>query len=177
MLVQLKKMEEVRKNTNWYALVCKSRAEKKVYTRLAEAGHEVFLPLVVELKQWSDRIKKVEKPLVPSYVFVNTEEKTLNTYLEDIGIVRVFKFLGKPAVITQKEIEVLRVLVQEGVAPAILDRKQLTKGTAVSIVKGPFKGLDAQCLQYQGKYRIVIETKALGVAIALNVPLNFVEKQ
>lgn len=170
-------MEEVVKNTNWYALVCKSRAEKKVFSRLSEAGHDVFLPLLVELKQWSDRVKKVEKPLVPSYVFVNTEEKNLNTHLEDIGVVRVFKFLGKPAVITHKEIEVLRILVQEEVAPAFLDREKLPKGTPVQIVKGPFKGLDAQCLQYQGKYRIVIETKALGVAIALNVPLNFVEKK
>lgn len=170
-------MEEVVKNTNWYALVCKSRAEKKVFSRLSEAGHEVFLPLVVELKQWSDRVKKVEKPLVPSYVFINTEERNLNTYLEDIGVTRVFKFLGKPALISQKEIEVLRILVQEQVAPTMLDREKLPKGTAVQIIKGPFKGLDAQCLQYQGKYRIVIETKALGVAIALNVPLNFVEKQ
>ena len=93
-------MEEVVKSTNWYALVCKSRAEKKVYMRLAEAGHDVFLPLLVELKQWSDRVKKVEKPLVPSYVFVNTKAKNLNIYLEDIGVVRIFKFLGKPAVIT-----------------------------------------------------------------------------
>ena len=169
-------MEEDVKSTNWYALVCKSRAEKKVFARLSAAGNEVFLPLVVELKQWSDRVKKVEKPLVPSYVFVNTKAKNLNTYLEDIGVVRIFKFLGKPAVITQKEIDVLKILVQEEVAPALLNCEKLTKGTPVQIIKGPFKGIAAQCLQYQGKYRIVIETKALGVAIALNVPLNFVEK-
>ncbi|MGB2129697.1 MAG: UpxY family transcription antiterminator [Flavicella sp.] len=169
-------MDEVVKITNWYALVCKSRAEKKVFARLSAAGHEVFLPLVVELKQWSDRIKKVEKPLVPSYVFVKTEAKTLNTYLEDIGVVRVFKYLGKPAVISQKEIDILKVSIEQKGVPSVFEKKYLIKGTPVQIIKGPFKGLDAQCVQHQGKFRIVIETKALGVAIALNVPLNYIKK-
>ena len=45
---------------NWYVLYTTSRAEKKVAQRLEEKGLEVFLPMIEELRQWSDRKKKVE---------------------------------------------------------------------------------------------------------------------
>ena len=50
--------------SNWYVVKTNSRAEKKVYERLEFLGLEVYLPLVITIKQWSDRKKKVEVPLI-----------------------------------------------------------------------------------------------------------------
>ena len=171
-------MTEVVKNNNekWYALVTRPKAEKKVCARFLAEGHHAYLPLLVTVKQWSDRKKKVEVPMIPSYVFVKTEEKYLNDLLSDFGVVRVFKYLRKPAIIQDSEIEVLKTLTKDADSISVLATAAIFKGEQVKIVKGPFEGLQAECVQFQGKHRIVIKTAALGVVIEVNIPISFVEK-
>ena len=57
----------------WYVLYTKPRQEKKVADGLIAIGIAAYCPLVTTIKQWSDRKKKVEVPLINSYVFVNIE--------------------------------------------------------------------------------------------------------
>ena len=59
----------------WYAIYTNPRAEKLVHLRLEETGVEAFLPLQKTYRQWSDRKKLVEKPLLSSYVFVKVMPK------------------------------------------------------------------------------------------------------
>jgi len=49
--------------------------------------------MVTQIKQWSDRKKKTETPLIPSYVFVNIEEKNRNDVFEVPGVVRYLFWL------------------------------------------------------------------------------------
>ena len=59
----------------WYVVYTKSKQEKKVAEGLKKLGIEAYCPLVTVMKQWSDRKKKVEVPLINSYVFVNIDER------------------------------------------------------------------------------------------------------
>lgn len=97
---------------NWYALYTKPRNEKKVAQRLEAMGVEVFCPLVTSIVQWSDRKKKVQKPLLNSYVFVKLEEKSKNDVFQVNGIVRFVYWLGKPAIIRDEEIHALKKCLQ-----------------------------------------------------------------
>ena len=54
----------------WNAIYVASRQEKKVFDVLQKKGIQSYLPLVKTLRQWSDRKKMVEFPLLPGYVFV-----------------------------------------------------------------------------------------------------------
>jgi transcription antitermination factor NusG len=62
---------------NWYAIFTKPRSEKKVHQRMLDQQIEAFLPLVKTVRQWSDRKKTVEVPLISSYVFVYLPENDL----------------------------------------------------------------------------------------------------
>ncbi len=161
---------------NWYAIVTRPKAEKKVYTRLLDSGFDVFLPLITTVKQWSDRKKKVESPLITSFVFVKIEEKYLSKVLGEIGVLRVLKYLKRPAIISKEEINVLKVLINDAGNVTVLNRVDFCKGQKVEITKGPFEGLEAECVQFQGKHRVVIRAMALGVVMQINVPLSFIEK-
>ena len=59
----------------WYAIYTNPRAEKLVNSRLVEENINTFLPLQKTFRKWSDRRKLVEKPLLPSYLFVKTTNK------------------------------------------------------------------------------------------------------
>src|ERR1700733_1394825 len=53
----------------WYAVQTRSRHEKLVAQRFQEHGITAFLPLLNEVRRWSDRKKIVELPLFSCYVF------------------------------------------------------------------------------------------------------------
>ena len=73
------KSSDITAELQWFALYTRPKAEKKVEERLSLAGFDSFLPLQTVIKQWSDRKKKVEIPLINSYVFVKTNKVKLNT--------------------------------------------------------------------------------------------------
>ena len=47
---------------NWYVAYTVPRCEKLVEMKINDRGINSFLPLKMEEKKWSDRIKKVETP-------------------------------------------------------------------------------------------------------------------
>lgn len=97
----------------WYAIYTRPRWEKKVDKLLTEKGMESYCPLQKTQKQWSDRKKIVEEPLFKSYVFVRIgdEEKTAIRMVD--GVVNFVYWMGKPAVVKDKEIEVIRKFMNE----------------------------------------------------------------
>jgi transcriptional antiterminator RfaH len=60
--------------TYWRVLYTNPRAEMKVAQRLEKIGMEAYCPARIEMRQRSDRKKKIWVPLLPSMVLVNIEE-------------------------------------------------------------------------------------------------------
>lgn len=161
---------------NWYAVFTKPRAEKKVYERMLEHEIEAFLPLIKTVRQWSDRKKTIEIPLISSYVFVQMEEKDLYKTLPIHGTVNVLKHLGKPAKVRSVEIENLRILSDNSEGFEIDNSIRVLKGDVVEVTKGPFMGLIATCERSSGNHRVVVKIDSLGSCIVVNVPLSYLRK-
>ena len=91
----------------WYVLITKPKSEKKVAQKLEQKGIEVCCPVTSELRQWSDRKKKVEVPLLPSMILVKLEDKERSIVFETYGVVRYLFWLGKPATVLESEVDTL----------------------------------------------------------------------
>ena len=124
----------------WYVLYTKSRQEKKVTESLNLLGVNAYCPVVTTMKQWSDRKKKVEEPLIKSYVFVNLEESNRDIVFEVSGVVRYLFWLGKPAVVRDVEIEALQSNLN-GIITSF-EIMTVSKGSNYSITEGPFQGFE-----------------------------------
>jgi transcription antitermination factor NusG len=127
----------------WFALYTKSRFEKQANRLLQQQGFETYLPLIITTRKWSDRLKKVEVPLLNSYVFVIYDPNNPLSYyniLETPGVVRFISFEGKPVRIPDNQIDSLRKLSQEGyeMEPLV---KPIPLGSEVEIKRGPLKGI------------------------------------
>lgn len=161
----------------WYALCVKNRAEKKVYERLNINGYHAYLPLQTKIHVWSDRKKEVQVPLISSYVFVKTNMENLFETTGIPGVTGVLKWLGKPAVIREHEIENLKILMNNNGQVELTDFDAFKKGEEVEVIKGPFSGLIARTLQMKGKYRIAAIIESMGFAFSADIPLSFVRKR
>ena len=162
-------------NSVWYALYTKPRWEKKVEVVLREAGYKVFLPLISTIRQWSDRKKRVQVPLINSYVFIQVAENELYDLLQFDGVVRVLKYLKKPAKVRAEEIENLKIICQHPDVIAADKVINVKKGTPVQITNGPMMGLYGECVEIKGQHRLLVSVKNLGLEFVLNVPLTYIE--
>lgn len=162
--------------SNWFAIYTNPRAEKKVYERLCLKGYTAYLPLITSIRTWSDRKKRVTIPLISGYVFVNIDKDRLFDTMNIQGTLGVLRYLGKPAIIRDNEIENLKILMNDSEQLSQLEGVVYEKGEEVEVVNGPFKGLKGQYVNVQGKSRVVVEIEALGSVLAVNVPLEFVKK-
>src|ERR1039458_5960145 len=103
---------------SWYAVQTRARHERVVVQRFRDKGLTTFLPLVTEVRRWSDRQKVLELPLFSCYVFVkimNTNEDRLRVLSTD----SVFDFVGvrrQGTPIPDEQIEAVRTIVEERVS-------------------------------------------------------------
>lgn len=148
----------------WYVIYTQSRSEKKVAERLQKAGITAYCPLVTQLKQWSDRKKKVQVPLINSYVFVNVGEKDRESVFEVSGVVRYLFWLGKPAVVRDEELIALQESLKDTMSAVAISGIKV--GDEMSIPNGPFSGKEGIVKQIK-KNSLQLILKELGVLITL----------
>lgn len=148
----------------WYVIYTQARNEKKVAERLEKIGVEVYCPLVRQIKQWSDRKKEVQVPLINSYVFVKLADKERQSVFEVSGVVRYLFWLGKPAVVRDEEIQALRESLTETLTNVEITTYK--EGDTLSIPIGPFKGREGT-IEQVNKKSIRLVLKELGIVITL----------
>ena len=93
---------------NWYILNTKPRHEKKVEKDLLSIGINAYCPTQSEYRFWSDRKKKIEKPVLSSMVLVRIDDKDLNNVFYSKSVLRYMFWLGKRAIVRDFEIEILK---------------------------------------------------------------------
>ena len=103
----MKRSEEL-KIKKWRALYVNSRAEKKVMEILLGKDIEAYTPIVKTMRQWSDRKKMVELPLMNGYVFVRSDEVQIEKILQTKGVVNFVRSEGKIAVTAAERVGVAR---------------------------------------------------------------------
>lgn len=142
----------------WYVLYTKPRWEKKVYQLLMEQGIESYCPLNKTRKKWSDRVKWVEEPLFKSYVFVKIAEDRRTEVRMVNGVVNFVYWLSKPAIVKDKEIEIIRKFLNDytDVQAVPIDLKINSR---VTILKGAFMDKKAKVIKVlNNKVQVIIDS-------------------
>lgn len=158
----------------WYPVYTRSRAEKKAFDELNRKGITTYLPLHKTLKQWSDRKKFIEEPLLKSYLFVYISTKEYAEVLMTNGIARFLYFSGKIASMPEQQIEQLKLLLATEQELTIFDY-DIKPGQKVLVKAGPFKDMIAEMVSVQNKERIILRLENIGYSIDINTSIAFVE--
>lgn len=148
----------------WFVVYTRPKRELKVAEQLTIMGITNYCPTITVVKQYSDRKKKVNKPLLSSYVMVYLEENQREKVFACLGIVRYLFFLGKPAVVSTSEINLMR----DNLRGVYNDIKVATLcvGEPHTITEGPFSGICGKVVQID-KTKVKLELASLGMCITL----------
>ncbi|MCF4102162.1 UpxY family transcription antiterminator [Gillisia sp. M10.2A] len=152
---------------SWYVLYTKPRAEKRVAKNLESAKIEIYCPIVTEVRQWSDRKKKVEVPLFTSYVFVKLKDKERQKVFEFPDVIRYLYWLGKPAVVRDHEIETIKNwLDTDNYDDFVI--KNLSPGDRVKITSGALKDQDG-IIRHIGTKRLSLVLTEAGCTVSVKL--------
>jgi transcription antitermination factor NusG len=133
----------------WYVVYTRQGMEKKVAKELNKQQIECYCPVSkVEQKWWSLK-RNAEQPLFTSYVFVKISETQVSQLKKVSGVVNVLYWLGKPAVVNESEINMLRSF--------------LGSHTCVSVEKTTVKSFNYVSSNSDQSYKIELPT--LGFSI------------
>lgn len=145
----------------WRAFYTRPRHEKKAAARLADAGFDVYCPVFKTKVRWSDRWKRVSKPVFNGYIFARVDEKERIQMLEDDSVSRCVSWLGKPAIIRDEEIEAIRMFL-EGAEE--IELRHFEPGSKVQITEGPLAGRTGIIVHGDG-VKASLRIEALGTEI------------
>jgi transcription antitermination factor NusG len=151
----------------WFALQVRSRHESSVEDYLNGQGYELFLPLYKSRKRWSDRIKKVESPLFPGYLFCRFDQHDRLPILKTPGVIQIVGFNRIPAVVQESEISALQTLMAAGVPNHPCPFLEL--GDKVRIESGPLRGLEGILMDFKGHHRLVLSVTLLQRSVAVEI--------
>jgi transcriptional antiterminator NusG len=158
---------------NWYAVYTRPKWEKKVSELLSRKKIENYCPLYKSVRQWSDRKKTIMEPLFTSYVFVNVEENNQLPVKQTDGILNFVYWLGKPAVIKNEEIDVIRQFLTDN-EHVKLEQIEVNVNDRVKIVNGPFQYWEGSVTEIRPK-SVKVLLPSLGYALVAEIPKSRVE--
>src|SRR5271169_1341173 len=73
----------------WYALQVRSRKENYVASQITGQGYECLLPTYKSVRQWSDRVKELEQPLFPGYLFCRFDFQDRRPLVTTPGVLQI----------------------------------------------------------------------------------------
>jgi transcription antitermination factor NusG len=156
----------------WFALRVKSNFEKTASQILQQKGYQEFLPIYRTRSRWSDRIKTVERPLFPGYLFCRFDQQARLPILVTPGVMNVVG-LGKiPVPIPEEEIKAVRILIDSGV-PAT-PWPFVNVGQRLLIERGPLSGVEGILQEIRNRYRFIVSVNLLQRSVAAEVEADWV---
>ena len=98
---------------NWYIIYTKPKCEKKVASIFTKRKIENFFPLNCKHVTSFRKRRMLQEPLFKSYIFANMMETEISKIRTIDGVVNLVYWKGKPAIIQEEEIEVIREFITD----------------------------------------------------------------
>lgn len=161
--------------SRWFAVYTRYKREKIVLAELERKGIEVFLPIQKLLRQYGRKKRVVEMPLFSCYVFVKIKKDEYVSVLSTENVVRFIRFSGNLISIPDREIEVIKRILGEGI---LIEAEEglLHQGDKVEIISGQLSGMEGILLEVQGKNKVLIELTNLGYTLKMELPISYLRR-
>jgi transcription antitermination factor NusG len=148
----------------WYAIRSRSNAERSVFQLLQHRGLDPFLPSYRERRVWSDRIKEIDVPLFPGYLFCRFDFDNRLPILSTPGVLNIVGLGRNPSQIPEHEIEAVQRLLAHDLR--LRPSPFLKVGNVVRIEYGPLAGLEGVLEEFRNNFRLVVSVTMLQRSVA-----------
>lgn len=155
------------RNLNWFALQIRSRWEATTADLLRGKGLQTLLPTYTTKRKWSDRMKVVESPLFPGYVFCRFDVHNRLPVLVTPGVIAVVGLGKTPIAVDDAEILAIQAAMKSGIHLEPWPYVEI--GERVRIKDDVLDGMEGILTSFKGSHRVVINVTLLRRSVALEI--------
>jgi transcription antitermination factor NusG len=164
-----------KKEKVWKAIYVTSRSEKKVLDKLNEKGIEAYTPIKKTMRQWSDRKKMVEIPILNGYVFVKINDLERDKVFFVNGVVQYVRFNSEDAIIREEEINSLKNIVALGYDIEMNAAKAFPSGSKIMIMQGPLKGIEGVVSEIENEEWLFVNLDSIQYNLKVKLPAGILK--
>jgi transcription antitermination factor NusG len=165
-------LDSVEDELPWYAIRVRSNFERIVARNLQDKGFNLFLPTYHERRRWSDRVKQVEVPLFPGYVFCRLNLENRIPVLNIPGVVQILGQGNRPVPVPTLEIDGIKAILKSDLP--YLPWSSFVVGQRVVVDRGPLMGLQGVLIENRKPHRLVVSVTLLQRSVAVEVDASWV---
>jgi transcription antitermination factor NusG len=151
----------------WFALQVRTRWESSTAVLLSGKGYQTLLPTYQTKRRWNGRVKQMNAPLFPGYVFCQFDALKRLPILVTPGVISVVGRGRVPFPVNDREIAAIQTIVTSGFQAE--PWPYLEVGQKIRIEGDSLSGLEGILIQFKGNNRIVVSVSLLRRSVALEI--------
>jgi transcription antitermination factor NusG len=151
----------------WFAVAIKPQHERAVADGLFQKGLESFLPMYWAARRWSDRVKRLQLPLFPGYVFCRFEYGQRLPVLRTPGVRSIVSCGPEVIPVPDEDIDRIRRMVTSDCS--IEPWPFLKAGQRVRVNDGPLIGLEGTLAEFRSTWRVVVGLELMQRSVAVQL--------
>lgn len=155
---------------HWYLIHTKPRQEKCALQNLEQQGYECFLPTLPVEKIRQGLLAVLEEPLFPRYLFIRLgmghAAKSWSPIRSTRGVNRLVGFGTEPAKVDDRLVQILK---ERSAQIRSTPQPLFQTGEKVSLVDGPFAGIEAIYQMADGERRAMILIELMSKPVRMTV--------
>lgn len=156
----------------WYALSVRSHAEQIVCNTLKLKGVESYLPITREIRRWSDRVKEIQTPLFPGYVFARFDCRDRLPVLRTPAVVDIVGFGQQYVPVSELELNNIRRILESRARCQSVPFLQV--GQQVVIAGGPLAGIEGLLIEIKESRQLVVSISILQRSVQVELKPEWV---
>jgi transcription antitermination factor NusG len=141
---------------------------------LENVGYQCFLPMAKGFRQWSDRMKEVQVPLFPGYVFCRLDPHHRLPVLKTPGVIQIVGAGKTPLPVDEEEMAALQLAAKSGLPTMPWPRLEI--GQIARIMKGPLAGLSGIFVKIKSGMKLVLSVSLLQRSMAVEIDRTWIEE-
>jgi transcription antitermination factor NusG len=151
----------------WFAILARTGRENSTALLLENLGYQCFLPISKSRRQWSDRIKELEVPLFPGYLFCRMNPHNRLPVLQTPGVIQIVGVGKSPIPVEEEEIAAIQWAEKSGLS--VMPWPYLKVGNVARIEDGPLSGLSGIVVKIKSGLKLVLSVTLLQRSVAVEV--------
>jgi len=156
----------------WFAILARTGREKNAILLLENAGYECYLPVSKFTRRWSDRVKQIEVPLFPGYLFCRMNPQNRLPVLMTPGVIQIVGVGKMPIPVEEEEIAAIQRVEKSGLSAMPWPYMQV--GHVARIEDGPLRGLTGIVVKIKSGTKLVLSVSLLQRSVAVELDRNWI---
>jgi transcription antitermination factor NusG len=156
----------------WFAILARTGREKNATILLENAGYECYLPAMKFMRKWSDRLKEIELPLFPGYLFCRMDPQNRLPVLMTPGVIQIVGVGRTPIPVDEQEIAAIQRVGKSAVS--IMPWPYLQVGHVARVEDGPLRGMTGIVIKIKSGLKLVLSVNLLQRSIAVEIDRSWI---